>query len=87
MDVISRDRFIKILQNVHFANNQTADKFDKAYEIRVVIRHLNKAFQAVISDAERQSVNEHMTKFEGQMSCKQCMKNKPTKWGFKWWCR
>ena len=81
MDVISRDRFIKILQNVHFANNQTADKSDKAYKIRVVIRHLNKAFQAAMSDAERQSVDEQMTKFKRRMSCKQYMR---MKWDFKW---
>ena len=52
--------------------------------MRVVIRDLNKAFQATMSDAEKQSVDEYTTKFKGQMSCKQYMKNKPLKWGFKW---
>ena len=27
------------------------------------------------------------TKLKDRMSCKQYMKNKPIKWGFKWWCR
>ena len=67
-NAMTRARFMKILQYIHFPDNQTADKSDKAYKIRVVIRHLNKAFQAAISDAERQSVDEHMTKFNGQMS-------------------
>ena len=53
----------------------------------LVINHLNKAFQDAMSDAERQSTDEHMAKFKGRMSCKQYMKNKPIKWGFKWWCR
>ena len=39
-----------------------------------------------MSDAERQSVDVHMTKFKGQMSSKQQMKNKPIKQYFKWWC-
>ena len=59
----------------------------KAYKVPLVINHLNKAFQDAMSDAERQSTDEHMAKFKGWMSCKQYMKNKPIKWGFKWWYR
>lgn len=84
---MTRDRFMKILQNIHFADNQTADKSDKAYKLRYIINHLNEAFQEAMSDADKQSIDEHMTKFKGRMSCKQYMKNKPIKWGFKWWCR
>jgi DNA excision repair protein ERCC-6 len=40
-----------------------------------------------MSDTNRQSIDEHMTKFKGRHSCKQYLKNKPIKWGFKWWCR
>ena len=47
------------------------------------MNHLNKAFQDAMSDAEKQSIDEHMTKFNGRMSCKRYMKNKPIKWGFK----
>ena len=77
---------MNILQILHFTDNQTADNSGQAYKMRVVINHLNKAFQDAIPDAERQSMDEHMTKFKGRVSCKQQMKNKPIKWGFKWWC-
>ena len=60
---MTRDCFIEVLQNIHFVDNQTADKSDKAYKIRVLIRYLNKAFQVAIYDAERQSVDKHITKF------------------------
>ena len=70
-------------QNICFADNQTADKSDKAYKVTVVIRHLKKAFQVAMFDAERQSVDEHMTKFKGWISCKQYKKNKPIKWDFR----
>ena len=43
--------------------------------------------QNAMSDAKQPSIDKHMTKFKGQMSCKQYMKNKLIKWGFKWWCR
>ena len=85
-NAMKRYRFMKILQNVHSADNQTVNKSDKPYRIRVVIRHLNKAFHAAMSEAEKQSVDEHMTKFKERMSSKQYMKKKPIKWDFKWWC-
>ena len=85
-NAMTRNCFINILQNLHFTDNQTADKFVKAYKMRIVINHLNKAFQDAMSDAERQSIDEHMTKYKSRMSCKQYMENKPIKWGFKCQC-
>ena len=64
-NAMTRNRFMNILQNLDFADNQTADKSDKAYKMHVVINHLNKTFQDAMSDAERQSIDEHMTKFKG----------------------
>ena len=54
--------------------------------MRIAINLLNKAFQGAMSDKEKQRIDEHMTKFKGRMSCKQYMKDKPIKWGMKWWC-
>ena len=62
---------MNILQNLHFTDIQTADTSDKTYEMRIVINHLNKAFQDAMSDSEKQSIDEHMTKFKDRMSCKQ----------------
>ena len=70
---------MNIFQNLCFTNNQTADKSDKAYKMRIVINHLNKAFQDAMSDAESQSIYKHMAKFKVRMSCKQYIKNKPIK--------
>ena len=75
--------FITILQNLNFNDHETADKSEQAYKIGNVINHLNEAFQDAMSDAKRQSIDEHMTKFKGRMLCKQYMKNKPVKWGSK----
>ena len=85
-NTMTRNRFVNILQNLHFNENETADISDKAYKMRNAINHLNEAFQNAMSDVKRQSIDEHMTKFKGLMSCKQYMKNKSIKWGFKWWC-
>ena len=85
-NTMTRNRFVNILQNLHFNDNETADISDKAYKMRNAINHLNEAFQNAMSDVKRQSIDEHMTKFKGRMSCKQYMKNKSIKWGFKWRC-
>ena len=87
-NAVTRNRFINILLILHFTDNQTADKSGKAYKIRIAINHINKAFQDAMSDVERQSIDELMTKFNGRLSCKQYIKpSKSIKWGFKWWYR
>ena len=47
-NAMTRNCFINILQNLHFTDNQTADKFVKANKMRIVMNHLNKAFQDAI---------------------------------------
>ena len=59
---------MNILQNLHFNDYQTADRFHKAYKMGIVINHLNKAFQDAMSDEERQSIDGHMTKCEVRVS-------------------
>ena len=82
---MARIRFQSILQNLHFFNNGNDDKTDKSYKIRPVIEHLNKVFAESLSNSPFQSVDEHMCKFKGRSSMKQYIKNKPIKWGFKYW--
>ena len=51
-NAMTRNRLVNILQNLHFTDNQTAEKSDKAYKICIVIKDLNKAFQDAMSEAE-----------------------------------
>ena len=60
---MTRNRFMSSLQNWYFTDNQAADKSTKDYKMRIVLNHLNKAFQDAISDLERQSIDEHINKF------------------------
>ena len=60
-NAMARNRFMNILQNSHFTDIQTADKSDNA-------------FQDAMSEAGRQSIDEHMTKFIDRLSCKQYIK-------------
>jgi len=86
-NIMTRNRFQLLLQNLHFADNTKADTSDKGYKIRPIINHFNTAFMESYSDEAEQSIDEHMTKFKGRSSMKQYVKLKPIKWGFKWWFR
>ena len=86
-NTIIQNRFCKILQNLHFADNRQDDKTDKAFKLRPVIDHLNSKFFEVLSNDSEQSIDEHMVKFKGRSGMKQYIKSKPIKWGFKFWFR
>ena len=86
-NVMTRTKFQSILQNLHFSNNDNDNKTDKSYKIRPIIEHLNKVFAESLSNSPFQSVDKCMCKFKGRSSTKQYIKNKPIKWGFKYWYR
>ena len=84
---MTRTGFQSILQNLHFSHNGNEDKTDKSYKIRPVVEHLNKVFAESLSNSPFQNADEHKCKFKGRSSMKQYIKNKPIKWGFKYWYR
>ena len=91
-DTMIRDRFYLIRRALHFSgNNQAPNKenynYDRAWKIRPLIDHFNIAFQNAKNATYEQTIDERMTKFKGQNSMKQYMKDKPIQRGFKHWCR
>ena len=87
-NVMTGERFKEILQNIHFADNSKSNKeSDKGCKISPLIDHFNKVFPEAMSDDSKQTIEEHMVKFKGRSSMKQYVKNKPIKWGFKFWFR
>jgi len=82
-----RNRFVQILQNLHFADNTEDDKTDRSFKVRKLIDHFNGKFSEVLSNDKEQSIDEHMIKFKGRSGMKQYIKSKPIKWGFKFWFR
>ena len=75
-----QNRFCKILQNLHFADNRQDDKTNKAIKMRPVIDHLNSKFFEVPSNDSEQGIDEHMVKFKGRSGMKQNIKSKLIKW-------
>ena len=54
---------------------------------RPLFDHLGKHFQDMLQPEAHQSIDEHMCKFKGKNIMRKYMKNKPIKWGFKFWFR
>ena len=53
-NVMTRQRFQSILQNLHFSNNEDdKDADDKARKIRKIIDHFNKSFQAARDNSSK----------------------------------
>ena len=86
-NTMTRTRFQQILQNLHFNDNHNTDKTDKTFKMKPIIDHLNSQFCKYLSNSPIESVDEHMCKFKGRSGMKQYFRNKPIKWGFKYWYR
>ena len=90
---MKRARFLEILQNIHFADNHKelppteSEETDRAWKLRPLFDHLGKHFQDMLQPYAHQSTDEHMCKFKGKNIMRKYMKNKPIKWGFKFWFR
>ena len=90
---MTRDWFLEILQNLHFADNlqklppRESESFDRAWKLRPFFDHLMKHLQEALLPESHQSIDERMCKFKGKSLMRQYMKNKPIKWCFKFWFR
>ena len=91
-DTFPRNRFLAILGNLHFNDNALAEPrgspgYDKLHKIRPVLDTLTQTFLSLYNPHRENSIDEAMVGFKGRSSLKQYMPKKPTKRGFKVWCR
>lgn len=91
-DVMSRSRFMKLLGNLHVADNSQAPgrlhpDFDKLYKIRPLLTFMNDKFACSAVQSSSQSIDESMILFKGRSSIRQYMPMKPIKRGYKVWVR
>ena len=83
VDNIRRDVLEIVMSNLHFRDNAQADE-DKFYKVRPIFDILNKSAGWFIPDgACHYSVDESMIPYYGKDSCKQFIKGKPVRFGYK----
>lgn len=84
--LMSRNRFAEIMRFLHFADNNNLDKADKYAKIRPLFNHLNTEFLETFRKEEQLSVDESMVPYYGRHGCKQFIRSKPIRFGYKLWC-
>ena len=83
--LLSRNRFGKIMQIFHLADNSNLDKEEKCAKVRPLIDKLNGQCLANYLPEQSVSINESKVPYFGHHGCKQYMRNKPVRFGYKFW--
>lgn len=85
-EAMRRDRFFQICKYVHFADNNSIDMSDKMYKLRSITDLLKQKFLEHFVPEEKLSYDESMIRYFGRHGCKQFIRGKPVRFGYKVWC-
>nr|XP_015839963.1 PREDICTED: piggyBac transposable element-derived protein 3-like [Tribolium castaneum] len=82
---ISRDLFQHVMSNFHCVDNNNLNKSDRFAKVRPLFLLLNQKFLDHAPTEENHSVDEAMVPYFGRHGCKQFIRGKPIRWGYKFW--
>lgn len=82
-----RNRFQEILRSLHFEPNlrEPAGNKDKLWKLRSMMDHLKANFLKNFHPTQQLSYDESMIAYYGKHGCKQFIKGKPIRFGYKVW--
>lgn len=86
-NAMRRDRFDIIMKCMHLNASDVSDTSDKYIKMRPLIVHLQKKFMEHFVPSKNISHDEAMVKYFGKHGCKQAIRNKPIRFGYKVWCQ
>ncbi|KAB0799672.1 hypothetical protein PPYR_07552 [Photinus pyralis] len=81
-----RDRFRQIMRFLHLADNTQMNPNDKLWKLRPLIDRLQRNFLKYYKPTQHMNYDESMVKYYGRHSCKQFIRGKPIRFGYKVWC-
>ena len=84
---MSRNRFEEMLRYLHVSDNAHIDVGDKMSKVRPLLSHMNEKFLTYFRAVQTQnlSIDESMVPYYGRHSCKQFIRGKPIRFGYKVW--
>ena len=84
-DLMGVKRFGKIRVMLHFADNTQPSETDRMWKVRPVLDHIRKKCRDLEQEESEVSIDEAMILYKGKKAgnLRQYIKNKPHKWGFK----
>ena len=78
-----RDRYIKIMRNLHFQDNELDDGTDRLFKIRSLLDAFIANFQAAYCPEKHILVDESMLKFHRRLKFKQYNPSERARFGLK----
>ena len=81
------NRFDHIMRCLHFNDNNKLDFNDKYTKIRPFASYLQRKFMTHFVPLQNISHDEAMVEYFEKHSCKQAIRNKPIRFGYKVWCQ
>ncbi|EPB72468.1 hypothetical protein ANCCEY_08435 [Ancylostoma ceylanicum] len=80
---MTRNRFVQILNSLHFVDTSNADKSDRLSKIDAVVKILKRAFAEVYKPGREVCIDESMIPFRGRVLFRQYLRGKRYKYGLK----
>ncbi|XP_069168901.1 piggyBac transposable element-derived protein 4-like [Procambarus clarkii] len=77
---MSRDRFVKILRCLHFANDEDRNDDDRLWKVRHVLNELIGKYRDFYIPAQKLVIDESLVLFKGRLAFKQYIPSKPLIW-------
>lgn len=84
-NAMTRNRFESIKRNLHLADNAQLNVADRAAKVRPLYDILNNNLKQFGVFKRHLSIDEQMLPYFGKHSAKMFMRNKPVKFGYKFW--
>lgn len=81
-----RNRFEEIFRFLHAADNSNLAINDKMAKIRPLLDQMNRSFIKYAPISSFLSIDESMIPYFGRNGCKQYIRGKPIRFGYKAWC-
>lgn len=85
-NAMRRDRFIQIMKYIHLADNNFPNLQDKMWKLRPLMNILQEKFHEQFRPEQHLDFDESMIPYYGKHSCKQFIRGKPIRFGYKAWC-
>jgi len=84
-DAMRRNRFLQIQRFIHMADNTDINEADKAWKLRPLMNAIKEKCLANFQPVQDLSYDETMIKYYGRHGCKQFIRGKPIRFGYKMW--
>lgn len=85
-NAMRRNRFVQIMRFLHCADNTSLTLSDKLTKLRPLMKLLKAKFLQHFQPVRQLSYDESMIEYYGRHGCKQFIRGKPIRFGYKVWC-